>query len=286
MCPLEYGSEDRDDTIIPNRTKVFRFGKTNLSCYSCNSIKDVDKCYTVNNVTTPLVKCINPNETYCRVKIFNQIFKIIVSLFKTEPKTRVLNYKLQPNWEPRNFISHKNISRIILFNFARMTFYFFIDCNCFSNESKELFGNLDIVFLILKKNFKVRRVEYAQTDISNDRQIVPWSMERGCSSECSSFCVNMGSRTKITYCTSCCNYDGCNTDNYARASLSKSLFLVMLSVRIVWTINWHLLGRLKSVLWWKFQTVQTKIFLLLKKEINLRYSNILSQDNLKLWKNM
>jgi hypothetical protein len=41
----------------------------------------------------------------------------------------------------------------------------------------------------------------------------PWSMERSCSSECKNFCVTMGGRTRLTYCTSCCTNDLCNIDN-------------------------------------------------------------------------
>ena len=57
-----------------------------------------------------------------------------------------------------------------------------------------------------------------------------WSLERSCARTCEPFCVSMGGRTKVTYCTSCCRWDGfyfdeqgilrqgernefCNTDN-------------------------------------------------------------------------
>jgi hypothetical protein len=45
-------------------------------------------------------------------------------------------------------------------------------------------------------------VEYTQTDVNEvvnatvDAAPNRWSMERGCSSECSNFCVNVGARTK------------------------------------------------------------------------------------------
>jgi hypothetical protein len=45
-------------------------------------------------------------------------------------------------------------------------------------------------------------VEYTQTDVNEvlnatgDSSPNRWSMERGCSSECSNFCVNIGARTK------------------------------------------------------------------------------------------
>lgn len=60
------------------------------------------------------------------------------------------------------------------------------------------------------------RVEYLVLEdfkSADDGPYTPWSMERSCSEECKNFCVTMGGRTKITYCTSCCNADLCNVDN-------------------------------------------------------------------------
>lgn len=69
---------------------------------------------------------------------------------------------------------------------------------------------------------QVRRVVYRVTNMTN---FEPWGMERNCTKECKPFCVTMGGRTKITYCTSCCRWDGlgqnnnnCNTDNFANTS--------------------------------------------------------------------
>ena len=46
-----------------------------------------------------------------------------------------------------------------------------------------------------------------------------WSIQRGCDSSCSqdtsNFCVEMGTRTKVLYCTSCCTGDLCNKDSKA-----------------------------------------------------------------------
>ena len=45
-------------------------------------------------------------------------------------------------------------------------------------------------------------MEYTQTDVNEVANVTTaetpnkWSMERGCSSECSNFCVNVGARTK------------------------------------------------------------------------------------------
>ena len=50
---------------------------------------------------------------------------------------------------------------------------------------------------------------------SDSEEYVPWSMERGCAETCKNFCVTMGTRTKVTYCTSCCTEPFCNTDNAA-----------------------------------------------------------------------
>ena len=68
----------------------------------------------------------------------------------------------------------------------------------------------------------------------------PWSMERNCSSECKNFCVTMGGRTKITYCTSCCIGNLCNTDNLASVTKQKShysilcSFLMLIVLKIYW----------------------------------------------------
>merc|ERR1739848_147694 len=75
---------------------------------------------------------------------------------------------------------------------------------------------------------KVYRVEYLVLEdfkAADDGPYTPWSMERNCSNECKDFCVTMGGRTKITYCTSCCRGNFCNTDNLA--SLTKSDYSIL-----------------------------------------------------------
>merc|ERR1712223_337957 len=55
---------------------------------------------------------------------------------------------------------------------------------------------------------KVYRVEYLVLEdfkSTDTGPYTPWSMERNCSEECKNFCVTMGGRTKLTYCTSCCD---------------------------------------------------------------------------------
>ena len=56
----------------------------------------------------------------------------------------------------------------------------------------------------------------------------PWSMERNCSEECKNFCVTMGGRTKLTYCTSCCDTNLCNVDNsVAKIQTIKSFYFIL-----------------------------------------------------------
>jgi hypothetical protein len=69
---------------------------------------------------------------------------------------------------------------------------------------------------------KVHRVEYLpekEQDGEVDMIYKDWSIERGCDSHCdpekSNFCVEMGARTKVLYCTSCCEGNLCNVDNKA-----------------------------------------------------------------------
>ena len=75
---------------------------------------------------------------------------------------------------------------------------------------------------------QVRRVEYLITELDGD--FVPWSLERGCSPKCNDFCVTMGARTKVTYCTSCCNTTLCNTDNGAGGGGRRSTLLLLLAL--------------------------------------------------------
>ena len=59
---------------------------------------------------------------------------------------------------------------------------------------------------------------------SDSEEYVPWSLERGCAETCKNFCVTMGTRTKVTYCTSCCTEPFCNTDNAAAPAGVASTF--------------------------------------------------------------
>lgn len=80
---------------------------------------------------------------------------------------------------------------------------------------------------------KVYRVEYLLLEdfkSSDDGPYTPWSMERSCSDECKNFCVTMGGRTKLTYCTSCCTENYCNVDNSGCIDVfSKFLLLIVLA---------------------------------------------------------
>ena len=59
------------------------------------------------------------------------------------------------------------------------------------------------------KYCQVRRVDYK---VDNMTSYAQWSLERACVQECDPFCVSMGGRTKVTYCTSCCRWDGRSED--------------------------------------------------------------------------
>jgi len=94
---------------------------------------------------------------------------------------------------------------------------------------------------------QVRRVDY-KVDDGEMKEFSQWSIERGCAEECQPFCVTMGGRTKVTYCTSCCRWDGgsfdknrrfvrgersdnCNVGNCGFPSFTKiniSIFLILL----------------------------------------------------------
>ena len=58
---------------------------------------------------------------------------------------------------------------------------------------------------------QVKRIAYLITDSIEEDGFIPWSLERSCTDVCQPFCVTMGARTKVTYCTSCCSEDRCNT---------------------------------------------------------------------------
>ena len=90
-------------------------------------------------------------------------------------------------------------------------------------------------------SLKVYRVEYlVLEDFKSDDSgpYTKWSMERNCSSECKNFCVTMGGRTKITYCTSCCTSDLCNVDNSVNKIKINSIFFVVTSfIGIIKSLN-------------------------------------------------
>jgi len=91
---------------------------------------------------------------------------------------------------------------------------------------------------------QVHRVEYltGADSIESGRdpdQFLDWSMQRGCAKECSDFCVTIGARTKIRYCTSCCEEDGCNVDNGSVTSTQfyGSIYVITLSYILLFHNN-------------------------------------------------
>jgi len=60
-----------------------------------------------------------------------------------------------------------------------------------------------------QKYCQVKRVDYK---VDNMEGYAQWSLTRSCETECRPFCVTMGGRTKVTYCTSCCRWDGSTWD--------------------------------------------------------------------------
>ena len=105
--------------------------------------------------------------------------------------------------------------------YCKVSFRFMIDI-----DEPEVSG-------VTLQSFQVYRVEYLLMDdykSKDDGPYTPWSIERSCSSECKNFCVTMGGRTKITYCTSCCVGDLCNTDN---SSPSLSMYPLTHSILIL-----------------------------------------------------
>ena len=69
------------------------------------------------------------------------------------------------------------------------------------------------------KYCQVMRVDYKVDNMSGYAQ---WSLERSCSERCEPFCVTMGGRTKVTYCTSCCRWDGFVRDREGRWRAGES----------------------------------------------------------------
>ncbi len=65
----------------------------------------------------------------------------------------------------------------------------------------------------MSTSFQVARIQYLISDGDTTDGHTVWSTERTCSEKCSNFCVTMGTRTKFTYCTSCCDSPMCNEDN-------------------------------------------------------------------------
>jgi len=58
---------------------------------------------------------------------------------------------------------------------------------------------------------QVKRVDYK---VDNMEGYAQWSLTRSCEKDCQPFCVTMGGRTKVTYCTSCCRWDGSWLDTH------------------------------------------------------------------------
>lgn len=83
---------------------------------------------------------------------------------------------------------------------------------------------------------QVRRIIYK---IKNMTEFEDWGLERGCAHTCKPFCVTMGGRTKLTYCTSCCRWDplpgnedgndNCNTDNMAVVQMSGKIIKIFIN---------------------------------------------------------
>ena len=111
--------------------------------------------------------------------------------------------------------------------------------------SDNIHTNLLHLFSVLK----VHRVEYLpekEQDGEVDMSFKEWSIERGCDSHCdpekSNFCVEMGARTKVLYCTSCCEGNLCNVDNKASPFnlpinillINQIFFIFVLYVIIRW----------------------------------------------------
>ena len=70
-------------------------------------------------------------------------------------------------------------------------------------------------------------------------EMTPWSIERGCDSSCeegtSNYCVEMGARTKVLYCTSCCSDPLCNVDG--KASSPNTPLDMLLAVQLMFIIT-------------------------------------------------
>ena len=129
--------------------------------------------------------------------------------------------------------------------------------------SKVLSGNKEISKCLIHGDIKVRRVDYK---VDNMKGYAQWSLERACVQECDPFCVSMGGRTKVkcllgyllficlfiiqvTYCTSCCRWDGftrdaegiwesgprndlCNMDNTAARHGAVAVLIILFSIVI------------------------------------------------------
>ena len=85
--------------------------------------------------------------------------------------------------------------------------------------------------------FQVKRIDYRIDSPDEDTNFTRWSIERSCSADCKKFCVTMGTRTKVTYCTSCCSGNLCNTGNGAtgtKASFTTMLAFMLYSLFLKW----------------------------------------------------
>ena len=72
-------------------------------------------------------------------------------------------------------------------------------------------------------------------------EMTPWSIERGCDSSCeegtSNYCVEMGARTKVLYCTSCCSDSLCNVDGKASPNTPLDMLLIIQLIFIIVLYN-------------------------------------------------
>ena len=69
-------------------------------------------------------------------------------------------------------------------------------------------------------------------------EMIPWSIQRGCDNDCeegtSNYCVEMGAKTKVLYCTSCCSDPLCNVDGKASPNTPlDKLVVIQLAFMII-----------------------------------------------------
>merc|ERR1712012_1378885 len=70
----------------------------------------------------------------------------------------------------------------------------------------------DLIVQVFSPLFLLSQVKRVDYKVDNMEGYAQWSLTRSCETECRPFCVTMGGRTKVTYCTSCCRWDGSTWD--------------------------------------------------------------------------